>query len=177
MTCSMILTGHHRCPLAEAAVTYRLLTCPPVPLGLHGAGFDPELGLPAVFLPLPRVVDLLRRPDRRLRRAVWCAVVARARTGDPAWRVAAVHLAGRRIHRRARIRSGTGHGDPWTVEAAIMSGLESTPSTCARGQRRASSTVRLPAPHPRSTTVCGASVSMREISSRNGRPRSSAKVR
>ena len=39
-----------------------------------------------------------------------------------------------------------------TGAAATISALESTPSTCACGQRRASSTVRLPAPQPRSTT-------------------------
>jgi hypothetical protein len=74
--------------------------------------------------------------------------------------------------------SPTVNSTPWpTGAAAIISWLESTPSTFAVGHRRARSTVRWPVPQPRSTTVRGASASMRETSSRNGRLRSSAKLR
>jgi hypothetical protein len=114
-----------RSPLSEAALTFRLLTCPPFPLGLHGAGFEPALGLPARFLPLPRIGALLRREqcNQPLRQAVWQALVARAQGGDPAWRVAAVHMAARQIGRRARLLAAREHCLSWTAQAEVILGL------------------------------------------------------
>src|SRR4051794_22411208 len=60
---------------------------------------------------------------------------------------------------------------------SIISGESSTPSTFAPGHRRASSTVRLAGPQPRSTTDRGSRAPTRVTRSRNGRPRSSANRR
>lgn len=57
---------------------------------------------------------------------------------------------------------------------STISGLESRPSTSAPGHRCASNRVRLPVPQPRSTTVVGLVAPMRDTSSTNGLPRSSA---
>jgi hypothetical protein len=115
----------NRSPLTEAALTFRLLTSPPFPLGLHGASFDPAVGMPARFLPLPRIDRLLRREqcNQPLRRAVWQTIVARAQDGDPAWRVAAVHLAARQISRRARLLAAREHCITWTAQAEVIVGL------------------------------------------------------
>ena len=53
----------------------------------------------------------------------------------------------------------------------------SSASSTAPGQRERSVSVRLPGPHPRSTTRRGDSAPMRATSSKNGRPRWSAKCR
>jgi len=121
----------YRSPLTEAALTYRLLTCPPFPLGLHGAGFDPALGLPARFLPLTRIAGLLRREqcNQPLRQAVWQILVARAQGGDPAWRVAAVHMAARQIARRARLLAAREHCITWTAQADVILALLRTIDT------------------------------------------------
>jgi hypothetical protein len=115
----------NRSPLTEAALTFRLLTAPPFPLGMHGASFDPALGLPARFLPLSRIGMLLRREqcNQPLRRAVWNALAARAGGGNPAWRVAAVHMAARQVARRARLLASAEHCITWTAQAEIISGL------------------------------------------------------
>jgi hypothetical protein len=115
----------HRAPLSEAALTFHLLAGPPSPLGLHGASFEPALGLPARFLPLPRLAALLRREqcNQPLRRAVWHALAARAQGGDPAWRVAAVHMAARQIDRRARLLAAREHCHSWAAQAEVICGL------------------------------------------------------
>jgi hypothetical protein len=115
----------NRSPLTEAAVTFHLLTCPPFPLGLHGGSFESALGLPTRFLPLPRLAALLRRDqcDQVLRRAVWQALVARAQDGDPAWRIAAVHMAARQITRRATLLAAREHCVTWTAQAEVILAL------------------------------------------------------
>jgi len=70
--------------------------------------------------------------------------------------------------------SSTRNETPSTGAAReIISGDESSPSTTADGQRAASSAVRFPGPHPRSTTRRGEACSIRATRSTNGRPRSS----
>jgi hypothetical protein len=125
VTTSMTRPTVYRSPLTEAALTFRLLTCPPFPLGVHGASFEPALGLPSVFLPLSRVATLLRREqcNQPLRQAVWKTLADRAQGGDPAWRVAAVHMAARQITRLARLFAAREHCITWTAQVEIIVGL------------------------------------------------------
>ncbi len=87
--------------------------------------FDPELGLPARFLPLPAVAGWLRRQqcNQPARRAVWQVLVGRAQGGDPAWRVAVVHMAARQITRRARLMAARQHCHSWAAQAEVIIAL------------------------------------------------------
>jgi hypothetical protein len=58
--------------------------------------------------------------------------------------------------------------------ASIISAELSTPTTRASGQRLLSTRVLLPGPQPRSTTVDGRSMAIRDARSTEGRVRSSA---
>ncbi len=114
-----------RSPLSATAVTFHLLTCPPFPLGLPGVLFDPGLGLPTGFLPLPTLGRWLRaeQRDQPARLAVWRVLVGRAQGGDPAWRVAAVHMAARQIRRHARLLAAHTHCLTWAAQADVIEGL------------------------------------------------------
>jgi hypothetical protein len=103
-------------PFTQAAAVFDLLTCEPDPLGLDCAVFDPHLGLPARYMPLPELTAWLaaRRHHRAAARAVWGRVVALARTGLPQWRVAAVALALPVLTRRAEMLAAAGNRDPQT---------------------------------------------------------------
>ncbi len=85
----------------------------------------PSLGVPSKFLSLRQLGRLLRREqcNQPLRIAVWQALAARAAGGDPAWRVAAVHMAARQIDRRARLYAATEHVHSWAAQAEVIIGL------------------------------------------------------
>ncbi len=119
------MSGVCRSPLSATAVTFHLLTCPPFPLGLPGVLFDPGLGLPTGFLPLPDLGRWLRdaQCNQPARLAVWRVLVGRAQGGDPAWRVAAVHMAARQIRRRAGLLSAGQHCPTWVAQAEVIAGL------------------------------------------------------
>jgi len=114
------------CPLlTEVGITFELLSRLPSPLGLHGAVFPPNLGLPDRFLPLRDLPEVLAAATggALLRQAVWAAVIERAAGPDPAWRVAAVHLAAGEIGRRASVLAGPDAGSVWSAQAAVIAAL------------------------------------------------------
>jgi hypothetical protein len=105
------------------------LTTGPDPLGLDlaalglAAGQIPA-GVPGGAVPLPalRAVMLRNTHAYALRDAVWAELIARARTGGPAWVIAAVGMAMPALVRAARRLAPAWAGDPDDLDGEILTG-------------------------------------------------------
>jgi hypothetical protein len=101
---------------------FGLLCCQPDPIGLDCSMFDPGLGLPAGFMPLPDLRHwLLAHPDPgRAADAVWRELIRRARHDGPDWVVAAVWMALPGLVRHAGALARGFRGDVSDVEQAML---------------------------------------------------------
>jgi hypothetical protein len=109
-------------PLDAAQRAFDLLVCPPAPLALDGRRFD---GLPPRILPLDELKTILidDATPRRVRDAVWRAVVVRARADGPAWVVGAVGLAMPGLRRTAGRLARGWHGDCSDRDSELLVGF------------------------------------------------------
>lgn len=108
--------------LAAAARAFDLLTCWPRPLCLDCRGLD---GLPQADVPLGELRTLLMRDStgREIRDGVWRRLVVHARSGDPAWRVAAVGMAVPGLRRMAGMLARGWHGDSSDRDSEMITGF------------------------------------------------------
>jgi len=100
--------------------TFRLLTTGPAPLTVDGAEIGH--GLPARVIPLHELAAILMHPSCSYTASdtVWRQLIARARTGDPAWVVGAFGVALPGLRGAARRLSRIHTGD---VEAEVLAGF------------------------------------------------------
>jgi hypothetical protein len=108
-------------PLNSAGAAFRLLTTGPGALCMDGR--EVGGGLPPRAVPLNQVPRLLARCPVGTRDRAWSILVARARTGAPAWIVGAVGVAlpGLRVY-AGRLVLGSSC-DPADLEAEILAGF------------------------------------------------------
>jgi hypothetical protein len=108
-------------PLDSAAAAFRLLTTGPGALSLDGR--EVGGGLPPRAIPLSQVPRLLACSSVETRDRAWSILVARARTGAPAWMVGAVGVAlpGLRVY-AGRLVLGSSC-DPADLEAEVLAGF------------------------------------------------------
>jgi hypothetical protein len=111
--------------LAAADTAFHTLTTGPDPLGINCATFDPRLGLPTVFVALPRLRAwmLTHRTAYAARDAVWHDLVTRARIDGPSWVIAAIGMAMPALVRFAGGLARGYRGDPDDLDAEIVTGF------------------------------------------------------
>jgi hypothetical protein len=108
--------------VAAADRAFDLLTCGPRPLSLDCRSIQ---GLPDRDIPLAELRGLLvsDQTDRPTRDAVWRRLVPLARSGDPAWRVAAVGMAVPGLRRIAGLLARGWHGDSSDRDSELVTGF------------------------------------------------------
>jgi hypothetical protein len=108
--------------LAAAEQAFRLITCEPHPLSLDCRGIP---GLPDAEVPLGELRRLLLHDgtSRETRDAVWRRLVVNARSGVPAWRVAAVGMATPGLRRMAGLLARSWHGDSSDRDSEMITGF------------------------------------------------------
>jgi hypothetical protein len=108
--------------LAAADRAFELLTCEPHPLSLDCRDLP---DLPEADLALGELRGLLMRDETSLetRDAVWRRLVIRARSGEPAWRVAAVGMAMPGLRRMAGLLARGWHGDSGDRDSEMITGF------------------------------------------------------
>ena len=111
--------------LAAADMAFQTLTTGPEPLGLDCALLDRRTGLPATFMPLPRLRAWLlsHRTAYAARDAVWRDLVTRARGGGPEWMIATVGMAMPALVRFAGSLARGYRGDIDDLDAEILTGF------------------------------------------------------
>jgi hypothetical protein len=112
-------------PLDAVDTAFAALTCDPQPLTLDLDSLGPDTGLPAGVMALPALRDWLLRHPRAYtaRDVVWRELIRRARLDGPAWVIAAVGMAMPALRRYAgQLAAGWG-GDPYDVNAEILTGF------------------------------------------------------
>lgn len=126
-------------PLDAAQQAFALLTTPPTPLMFDGCLIE---GLPDRAIPMDGLRRWLIHDDtpRAVRDDVWRHVVQHARSGGPAWVLAAVGLAMPGLRRRAGRLAAGWRGETADLDAELLAGfLErlasidlDAPNICAR---------------------------------------------
>jgi hypothetical protein len=112
-------------PLDAVDTAFAALTCSPQPLTLDLDSLGPDTGLPSGVMALPALRDWLLRHPRAYtaRDVVWRELIRRARLDGPAWVIAAVGMAMPALRRYAgQLAAGWG-GDPYDVDAEILTGF------------------------------------------------------
>jgi DNA-directed RNA polymerase specialized sigma24 family protein len=115
-------------PLAAVGAAFATLTAEPGPLTFDCTILDSDdadrAGLPAGPVPLPMLRDwMLAHPHAYdVRDRVWRELITRARTGDPAWVVAAVGMALPALVRFAGRLAAGYRGDPDDLDAELLTG-------------------------------------------------------
>lgn len=110
-------------PLDVVADSFQVLTREPAPLELFSTDVGGVAPLPRLKLDEMQVLLLDPVVDCGTRDCVWRALVARARSQDPAWIVGAAGVALPRLRRVAEQLIGDCAADRLDVEAAVLSGF------------------------------------------------------
>ncbi|GIH16336.1 hypothetical protein [Rugosimonospora africana] len=108
--------------LAAAERAFELLTCQPDPLVLDCRGVP---DLPQREIPVGELRDLLvcDQTGPQTRDAVWRRLVELARSGAPAWRIAAVGMAMPGLRRAAGLLARGWHGDSCDRDSEMVAGF------------------------------------------------------
>ena len=115
--------------LRAADAAFAALTCPPDPLTLDcttlTARLGRDVGLPDGAVPLCELRDwmLTHRRAFAARDAIWRDLVARARTGEAGWVIAAVGMAMPALVRLAGGLARGYRGDPADLDAEVLTGF------------------------------------------------------
>ena len=110
-------------PLDLVDTTVQLLVCEPHPLAADGARIGH--GLPARPIPLDELRVMLLHPSMSYdaRDAVWRELVSQARSGDPAWRVAAAWVALPALRLLAGRLAADYDGDTHDLDGEMLTGF------------------------------------------------------
>jgi hypothetical protein len=138
MTASTTRTTWPTSALAAADIAFQTLTTGPEPLSLDCALLDRRTGLPATFMPLPRLRTwlLAHRTAYAARDAVWRDLVGRARNDGPEWMIATVGMAMPALVRFAGTLSRGYRGDTDDLDAEILTGFLTAIRTIDVGRDR-----------------------------------------